>query len=44
MIQKKFPMWGANGWTSNMFEKYWWVVCLLIFAYTLFVFTDINSI
>lgn len=44
MAQKKFPMWGANDWTSSMFIKYWWVICLLTFAYILFVFTDINSI
>ena len=44
MAQKRFPMWGANEWTSSMFKRYWWVICLLTLTYVLFVFTDINSI
>lgn len=44
MTQKKFPMWGGNKWTSSMFKKYWWVICLFVVAYILYVFTDINSI
>mgnify|MGYP001168330108 CR=1 FL=1 len=44
MTQKKIPIWGANEWTSSMFNWCWWVICLVTFAYILFVFTDINSI
>jgi hypothetical protein len=44
MTQNKFPVWGGNKWTLSMFKKYWCVVCFIVVAYILVVFTNINSI